>query len=74
MAQQSPKNFEDALEKLEIITQNLQEPMISLEDALEKYQQGIELAKFCQEKLTNVEQAISVLDNNQLKEWDLEND
>ena len=43
---QSPKQFEDAMARLEIIVQNLQNPMVSLEDALANYQEGVEMVQF----------------------------
>ena len=73
MARKSPKNFEDALARLETVTENLQTPMISLDDALAQYQEGVQLIHFCQQKLSDIEQAILVLDNNELKELHLEN-
>ena len=35
-----------------------------IETALEKYQQGMALVKFCQEKLTEVEQKVKILDTD----------
>ncbi|GAA8968717.1 hypothetical protein HpSP79_20160 [Helicobacter pylori] len=58
--------------RLEIIVQNLQNPMVSLEDALANYQEGVELVQFCQNKLTAAEQLLQVLDQNQLRSLELE--
>lgn len=69
---QSPKQFEDVMARLEIIVQNLQNPMVSLEDALANYQEGVELVQFCQNKLTAAEQLLQVLDQNQLRSLELE--
>ena len=69
---QSPKQFEDAMVRLESIVQNLQNPMVSLEDALANYQEGVELVQFCQNKLTAAEQLLQVLDQNQLRSLELE--
>ena len=69
---QSPKQFEDAMARLESIVQNLQNPMVSLEDALANYQEGVELVQFCQNKLTAAEQLLQVLDQNQLRSLELE--
>ena len=70
--QQSPKQFEDAMARLEVIVQNLQNPVVSLEDALANYQEGVELVQFCQNKLTAAEQLLQVLDQNQLRSLELE--
>ena len=69
---QSPKQFEDAMVRLESIVQNLQNPVVSLEDALANYQEGVELVQFCQNKLTAAEQLLQVLDQNQLRSLELE--
>lgn len=69
---QSPKQFEDAMARLEVIVQNLQNPVVSLEDALDNYQEGVELVQFCQNKLTTAEQLLQVLDQNQLRSLELE--
>lgn len=72
MARKSnPKNFEDAVARLETLTQNLQSPLLSLEDALANYQEGVELVRYCQEKLEAAEQMLRVLDENQLKPLEL---
>ena len=69
---QSPKQFEDARARWEVIVQNLQNPVVSLEDALANYQEGVELVQFCQNKLTAAEQLLQVLDQNQLRSLELE--
>ena len=58
--------------RLEVIVQNLQNPVVSLEDALANYQEGVELVQFCQNKLTAAEQLLQVLDQNQLRSLELE--
>lgn len=70
----TPQNFEDAVARLEHITQALQNPMLSLEDALNHYQEGVELVRYCQDKLTAAEQVLRVLDQDQLKPLELDND
>ncbi|MFN7095581.1 MAG: exodeoxyribonuclease VII small subunit [Burkholderiales bacterium] len=69
-----PESFEQAIEKLEEIVNQIENDEIKLEIALEKYQQGICLVKFCQEKLALVEQKIKILDldNDSLKDFNVE--
>lgn len=67
----SPNNFEDAVARLETITQALQNPMLSLEDALAQYQEGVELVRFCQEKLAAAEQVLQKLDGDMLQPLEL---
>lgn len=68
----APKTFEDALARLEQLTQAMQSSNLPLEEALAAYQEGVELVRFCQNKLTEVEQKLQVLDADELKELDLD--
>lgn len=72
MPKKSPKNFEDAIARLEALTQAMQSSEMPLEEALAAYQEGSELVKFCQSKLAEVEQKLQVLDAGELKELNLE--
>nr|WP_118852961.1 MULTISPECIES: exodeoxyribonuclease VII small subunit [Neisseria] len=69
----TPKSFEEALSRLESLTQSMQGEM-PLEDALAAYQEGNELVRYCQTKLAQVEQKLQVLDADGLKELNLESD
>ncbi len=50
--------FEDALEKLEEIVKELEKGDLPLDKSLEKYQEGMKLAKFCHEEIKNAESVI----------------
>lgn len=63
-------NFEQALARLETITQTMQQNQ-PLDQALAMYREGNELVQFCQTKLAEMEQQLHVLDQNQLKELEL---
>lgn len=70
MAQQPappPKSFEAAVSELESIVREMESGTISLEQALEQYQRGMGLLKFCQDTLANAEQRIRQLEGDQLK-------
>lgn len=69
MTKKTPLNFENAINELEQIIQNIEVNQIDLESALNQYKHGMGLVKFCQEKLQDVEQKIKILDieSNQLK-------
>ena len=60
--------FEEALQKLESLVQKLESGDIQLEDALKIYKEGMELTKFCKQKLDKAEAEIKKLsksgDNN----------
>ena len=73
MAKKSPpKSFEDAIARLETITQSMQNNAQPLEEALENYAEGMELVRYCQQKLVAVEQKIQVLNNGDLTDWELQ--
>lgn len=70
----TPESFENAMKQLELIVNQIENDDVGLETALEKYQQGMVLVKFCQDKLVQIEQRIKILDeeSNSLKEVDFE--
>ena len=56
-----PKDFESALKKLEEIVKELEEGELTLEKSLERYEQGVRLARFCNAKLHEAEARIEIL-------------
>lgn len=70
-----PKNFEKAISELEKLVKQIETNDVGLEIAFEKYQQGMALIKFCQDKLKDVEQKVKILDedNNELKDFNKSN-
>lgn len=67
--------FEEALKKLEKIVQNLEDGDISLDEALEKYEEGIRLSKACAKKLEAAKKKVEILLKNEdgsvdIKEFD----
>lgn len=71
MVKKVADTFEHAIEQLEQIIQHIETNQVNLDSALNQYKQGMELVKFCQDKLKDVEQKIKILDNetNQLKDF-----
>lgn len=53
--------FEKILNDLESIVQQLEKGDLSLEDSLKQFEQGIHLARQCQDTLTQAEQKITIL-------------
>lgn len=53
--------FEAALKRLEAIVDQLEEGQLDLEKSLELFEEGIQLARFCAEKLQEAEQKIELL-------------
>ena len=58
------KNFEEKLEKLEYLTNNIKRPDISLEEALKNFEEGIKLAKTLEKQIDEIEGKIQILANN----------
>lgn len=59
--QQAELNFEQAMEQLEDIVRKLEHGDVPLEQAIELFQSGMELAALCGGKLDAVEQRIDML-------------
>lgn len=59
----TPANFEEAMKRLEEITEAMQQSNVSLEQALKYYEEGITLMSFCQKKLAQVQQKIKILND-----------
>jgi exodeoxyribonuclease VII small subunit len=55
------QTFEKAMEKLEKIVQELESADLPLEKAIKKFEEGVQLSKFCSEKLDETEKRITIL-------------
>jgi exodeoxyribonuclease VII small subunit len=55
------RKFEEALERLEAIVQKLESGDLTLEESLKSFEEGTKLATFCNKKLEEAEQMVSVL-------------
>jgi exodeoxyribonuclease VII small subunit len=53
--------FEDALKKLEKIVEDLENGDLALDEALEKYEEGIRLSKICAKKLEAARKKVEIL-------------
>lgn len=53
--------FEQALERLEKMIEKLEEGDLPLEESLKIFEEGMELTRFCEEKLTEAEGKIEIL-------------
>ena len=58
-------NFEENLEKLEKLSENIKQSDISLEDALKNFEEGIKLAKTLEKELDKMEGKIQILMNGE---------
>ena len=71
----SEMKFEDALKKLEKIVSDLEDGDLPLDEALERYEEGIKLSKACAKKLEVAKKKVEILLKNddgsvELKEFD----
>ncbi len=57
------KTFESALARLEEITEELEHGEISLESSLKKFDEGIKLADYCNQKLSEAKVKVEMLIN-----------
>jgi exodeoxyribonuclease VII small subunit len=55
------QTFEKAMNKLEKIVQELESTDLPLEKAIKKFEEGVQLSKFCSEKLDETEKKITIL-------------
>ena len=58
------KTFEQAIKQLEQIVQDLESGDMPLEKAIKKFEEGIQLSKYCTEKLDESEKRITILMND----------
>lgn len=61
MAAKEKKKFEEAVEELEGVVEQLESGELSLEDSLAAFENGVRLVKLCNQKLTEVERKIELL-------------
>ncbi|WP_342431060.1 exodeoxyribonuclease VII small subunit [Neobacillus sp. FSL H8-0543] len=61
--------FEEALWEMEEVVEKLEEENVTLENSIDLYQKGMELFKVCNQKLTEAENKISKLveENGEIK-------
>jgi len=58
------QTFENAMESLETIVQELESGDLALEKAMQRFEEGIKLSKFCSAKLDETEKKITLLTGN----------
>jgi exodeoxyribonuclease VII small subunit len=63
----APLSFEQALAELEKIVSRMESGDLSLEQALASHKRGLELARFCQQRLESAQQQVKVLEGEVLK-------
>lgn len=58
------KKFEEMIEDLEKISQELETGELTLDQSMEKFEEGMQLSKKCSEILENAEKKITILIKN----------
>ncbi len=64
-------SFEEAITRLEIIVKELESGNIDLDNAINKYSEGMALAKICGDKLNDATERVNKIlrDNNTLEDF-----
>ena len=57
-------NFEKAMSRLEAIVEQMESGKLPLEDLIVRYEEGMNLVRVCQERLTSAEQKIEIIARN----------
>ncbi|WKJ91788.1 exodeoxyribonuclease VII small subunit [Methylomonas montana] len=57
----SASQFEDAMEELEKLVEQMERGDISLEESLKSFERGIRLTRTCQQALQDAEQKVQIL-------------
>lgn len=72
MSEKKELNFEEAMEKLEKISTELEDGKLTLDESVEKFEEGMKLSKECNDILEKAEKKITMLvrDGEDLKEVD----
>lgn len=73
MSENNEKTFEESLNELEKVAQNLERGELSLEAAISEFEKGMKLSKECTEKLEQAEKRINILVKNENGKLEEEN-
>ncbi len=73
MEKKSEMSFEEAMSKLEAIVKELESGNCTLDDAINKYTDGMNLAKTCGDKLNSATEKVNKIltDNGELKDFEI---
>lgn len=58
------KNFEEMMQELEQIAKDLESGNLSLDESVNKFEQGMEISKECSKVLEDAEKKITILTKN----------
>ncbi|MBQ6733854.1 MAG: exodeoxyribonuclease VII small subunit [Lachnospiraceae bacterium] len=60
-AKQEKLSIEEAFEKIDLTIEQLEDEDISLEDAFQEFQKGMELVRYCDEAIDKIEKKVQKL-------------
>ncbi|QCQ21957.1 exodeoxyribonuclease VII small subunit [Desulfoglaeba alkanexedens] len=63
------EKFEEALKDLEKIVERLEKGDVPLEEAMEAFSEGVQLVRFCHQKLDEAEKTLQMLVKDQDDRW-----
>ncbi|MFQ6387192.1 exodeoxyribonuclease VII small subunit [Priestia aryabhattai] len=61
MATNKEYTFEETMEQLETIVNKLEEGDVPLEEAIQQFQEGMTLSKFCHDRLQHIEKQMETI-------------
>ena len=67
-------SFENAMEQLEKIAEELESEDLSLDESVKKFEEGMKLSKKCNEILQNAEKKITILINGEEQNFSADNE
>lgn len=59
-----PENFAEALERLETLAEKMEAGELPLEEAMETYEEGLYLIRFCEQRLEEAELLVEEVDES----------
>ena len=64
------KSYEEAIKRLEEIVNLLEKNEVPLEESISLFQEGIELSRYCNQKLENIQSKVAkIYENGELKDF-----
>ncbi len=63
------QSFEESMKELEQIAKELESDDLSLDESIKKFEKGMSLSKQCKETLDNAEKKITILINDEEKDF-----
>lgn len=61
MSNENPMQFEEAMQRLETLVNEMESGNLSLDQSMAKFQEATKLSKFCEEKLGEFEKKVEIL-------------